>query len=115
MYKEDGKDKICDYFTLVFNQNTAITAGNAIYGERMYACSFLNIVVQINDSCTTCPPPDLSKIMKYVGKNNVNNLSNFTTDPTRVCFCEGGIPQENCLPCLWLHLVMILGQCLELS
>ena len=92
VYKGDGYHSHCEYFTLIFDQNTAEIAGNAVYGDRISACMPL---VNNIDTCTltNCPLPDFSTIMEYVGSKNTNNLSNFTSDPTRVCFCSGGIPQ----------------------
>ena len=80
-----GSPDDCEFFTLTFNQNTAGIAGNAVYGGRTAAC------IPSNNSmyCTDCSSPDFSEIFKY---NGVGDTSNFTSDPTRVCFCENGIP-----------------------
>ena len=74
---------------ILFNQNTAGIAGNAVYGDRISAC----IPANESDYCTNCPRVDFSTIMEYVGTENENDLSNFTSDATRVCFCKDGIPQ----------------------
>ena len=84
----DGSPDNCDFFSLEFNQNTAKIAGNAVYGDRTAAC------IPSNSSlyCTNCSAPDFSAIYHYNGFGNSSDLSNFTSDPTRVCFCKDGIP-----------------------
>ena len=72
----------CQFLSFTFNQNKAGTAGNAIYGGRTSACT---------------PTPshlisERSHIFHYKGVNDSSDLSNFTSDPTRVCFCENDIP-----------------------
>ena len=77
----------CDLFgfSITFNQNKASIAGNAIYGGRTSACFAL-------PSCRQCSIPDISELHLYNGVNDSSDLSKFTSDPTRVCFCENGIP-----------------------
>ena len=84
----DGSPDNCDFFSLQFNQNTAKIAGNAVYGDRTAAC------IPSNSSlyCTNCSTPDFSAIYHYNGVGDSSDLSNFTSDPTRVCFCKDGIP-----------------------
>ena len=72
-------------FSLSFSQNKANIAGNAIYGGQTSACV-------PSDTCFKCPVPDFSEIFQYHGVNDSSDLSNFTSDPTRVCFCENGRP-----------------------
>ena len=78
----------CGLFTLVFNQNRAGIAGNAVYGDHTSAC----MPTSISNYCSNCSLPDPSKMFQYNGLNDSSDLSNFTSDPTRVCFCENGIP-----------------------
>ena len=78
----------CDLFELHFNQNTAGIAGGAMYGGRTSAC----IPSTSNTFCTNCLFPDASDIFQYNGTGDNSDLSNFTSDPTRVCFCKNGIP-----------------------
>ena len=75
----------CKLFSLSFSQNKADIAGNAIYGGQTAACV-------PSDTCFNCPVPDVSEIFQYHGVNDSSDLSNFTSDPTRVCFCENGRP-----------------------
>ena len=75
----------CPLFSLTFTQNKAGIAGNAIYGGLTSNC--------IINSCN-CFIPDVSDIFQYNGVNDSSDLSSFTSDPTRVCFCENGVP--NC-------------------
>ena len=82
----------CQTFSLTFNQNKAGTAGNAIYGGRTSACSQCGKNTEY--ICDDCSIPDGSDLFHYNGMNDSSDLSNFTSDPTRVCFCEKGIP--NC-------------------
>ena len=82
----------CQFFSLTFNQNKAGTAGNAIYGGHTSAC--LQCGKDIEDICHRCLPPDGSDLFHYNGVNDSSDLSNFTSHPTRVCFCENDIP--NC-------------------
>ena len=90
VYLQNNEDSShCTYFHMLFNQNTAGIAGNAIYGDRTSAC----IPAKVNAYCIDCPRLYFSTIMEYVGNESIHNLSNFTSDPTRVCFCESGIPQ----------------------
>ena len=80
----------CQIFSLTFNQNKAGTAGNAIYGGRTCACSQCG--KNIEDICDDCSIPQGSDLFHYNGVNDSSDLSNFTSDPTRVCFCENDIP-----------------------
>ena len=74
---------ICPLFSVTFTQNKAGIAGNAIYGGLTTNC--------IINSCY-CFIPDVSDIFQYNGVNDSSDLSSFTSDPTRVCFCENGVP-----------------------
>ena len=85
----DNSTNSCKFFNINFHQNKAGKAGNAIYGDYTSACLPCG-----KDSCSTCPIPDGSEIFHYIGVNDSSDLSNFTSDPTRVCFCENNIP--NC-------------------
>ena len=69
----------CELFSLTFQHNKASIAGNAIYGGRTSAC----LPSSRDDFCLDCPFPE-----------NSTELSMFTSDPTRLCFCEDGVP--NC-------------------
>ena len=80
----------CQFFSLTFNQNRAGTAGNAIYGGRTSAC--LPCGATPKDFCYNCSIPDASDLYRYNGVNDSSDLSSFASDPTRVCFCENGIP-----------------------
>ena len=82
----DSSSEDCQLFSMTFNQNKAGVAGNAIYGDRTLAC------LPKDDFCSHCPFPYTSDIYQYNGVNDSSDLSNFTSDPTRVCFCENGIP-----------------------
>ena len=78
----------CYMFKINFYHNWAGTAGNAIYGGHTSACMPL-----VNeDICTLCQYPELSDLFHYSGVNDSSDFSSFTSDPTRVCFCENGIP-----------------------
>ena len=81
----DSSSDICQLFSLSFNQNRAGTAGNAIYGGRTSACL----------PCEDCEYGPVTNIFQYNGVNDTSDLSNFTSDPTRACFCEKGIPNCN--------------------
>ena len=85
-----GPQDDCEVFTLTFNQNRAGIAGNAVYGGRTSAC----IPSDASTYCTNCSMPQFSEIFQYNGNGDSSDLSNFTSDPTRVCFCENGVP--NC-------------------
>ena len=80
----------CQFFLLTFNQNKADIAGNAIYGGHTSAC--FPCGKDVESFCQSCPVPDGSELFHYNGVNDSSDLSNFTSDPTRVCFCENGIP-----------------------
>ena len=86
----ESSSKSCQIFSLTFNQNKAGTAGNAIYGGRTSACSQCGR--NIEDICFYCSIPEGSDLFHYNGVNDSSDLSNFTSDPTRVCFCENDIP-----------------------
>ena len=76
-----------DLFSIIFNQNKAGIAGNAIYGGLTMACiPSADIRFCINRAVSPI------NLYKYNGVNDSSDLSNFTSDPTRVCFCENGIP-----------------------
>ena len=83
-------DLSCDLFTLNFNGNRAGIAGNALYGGHTSAC----MPSSVTNYCSNCSLPDPMDIFHYNGLNDISDLSNFTSDPTRVCFCENGVP--NC-------------------
>ena len=90
----DSSSESWKFFSLTFNQNKAGTAGNAIYGGRTSAC-FPGRKINLEDlSNNKCPIADGSDLFHYNGVNDSSDLSNFTSDPTRVCFCEKDIP--NC-------------------
>ena len=42
--------------------------------------------------CSNCLLPNVSDVFQYNGVNDSSDLSGFTSDPTRVCFCENGRP-----------------------
>ena len=73
----------CPLFSLNFTQNKAGIAGNAIYGGLTSNC-------RVSDC--RCSIPDVSKLFQYNGVNDSSDLSSFTSEPTRVCFCENGVP-----------------------
>jgi hypothetical protein len=75
----------CPLFSLTFTQNRAGVAGNAIYGGYTSSC--------IVNHCE-CHIPNVTEIFQYNGVNDSSDLSSFTSDPTRVCFCFNGVP--NC-------------------
>ena len=85
----DDSDDVCQVFSMTFNQNKAGVAGNAIYGgHKPPSC----IPSNREETCYGCHPPDMSDLLKYNGVNDSSYYSSFTSDPTRVCFCENGIP-----------------------
>ena len=86
----DRSPTTCRLFSLSFNQNRAGIAGNAIYGGRTSAC----IPSYRESFCSNCSLPDASDIFQYHGVNDTSDLSSFTSDPTRVCFCENGRPNR---------------------
>ena len=75
-------------YSITFNHNIAGIAGNAIYGGRTSAC----MPFTSKGICTLCSHPKHLELFYYVGVNDSSDLSDFTSDPTRVCFCENGIP-----------------------
>ena len=83
----DNSTDTCQFFNLNFNHNKADRAGSGIYGGRTSACLPCG-----KDVCSTCPIPDGADLFHYSGFNDSSDLSNFTSDPTRACFCENGIP-----------------------
>ena len=86
----DNFSESCQFFSLTFHQNKADIAGNAIYGGHTSAC--FPCGKDVEPFCHSCPVPDGSELFHYNGVNDSSDLSNFTSDPTRVCFCENGIP-----------------------
>ena len=88
----DNSSYRCQNFSVNFNQNKAGSAGNAIYGGHTSACSQCG--KDIEDICYGCSIPEGSDLFHYNGVNDSSDLSNFTSDPTRVCFCDNDIP--NC-------------------
>ena len=103
-----GSAKNCEYFTISFNQNSAAIAGNAVYGDRTSAC----IPSSEDMYCTNCSSVDLSENFEYNGIGDASDLSNFTSDPSRVCFCEHGIP--NCFT-IQRDIVVYPGELFNLS
>ena len=89
---EENPFNSCPLFSVTFNQNKAGIAGNAIYGGLTSACIPTNR--DRLDICLYCKLPIASDIYQYNGVNDSSDLSSFTSDPTRVCFCVNGIP--NC-------------------
>ena len=86
---EDPSHTQCLWFSITFNQNKAGIAGNAIYGGYTSAC----MPTQSKNICyNKCPFPQASHLFKYIGVNDSSDLSSFTSEPTRVCFCDNGIP-----------------------
>ena len=81
----DSSSEDFQLFSITFNQNKAGVAGNAIYGDKTSAC----LLKSRDDFCSHCPFPE---IYQYNGVNDTSDLFSFTSDPTRVCFCENGIP-----------------------
>ena len=81
----DNISESCNLFSLSFYQNKAYIAGYAIYGDHTLAC------LPSNSICN-CPYPDVLDVYKYNGVNDSSDLSNFTSDPTRVCFCKNNVP-----------------------
>ena len=79
--------KMFDWFSITFNQNKAGVAGNAIYGGLTMAC----IPSADTGFCGNRSVTPIN-LYKYNGVNDSSDLSNFTSDPTRVCFCDSGIP-----------------------
>ena len=84
----DSSSDLCHPFTLTFNQNKAGKAGNAIYGGHTLAC------LPYDSECVCTRSVPLNTLYIYNPVNDSSYLSNFTSDPTRVCFCENSIP--NC-------------------
>ena len=79
----------CEVFSITFNQNKAGIAGSAIYGGQTSAC------LPTGYACySKCPFPTITDMYQYNGVNDSSDLSDFTSDPTRACFCENGLP--NC-------------------
>ena len=79
----------CQTFSITFDQNKAGTAGNAIYGGQTLACMPGGYYCY-----SKCIFPNITDIYHYNGVNDSSDLSDFTSDPTRVCLCENGNP--NC-------------------
>ena len=84
---QEPNEHSCRLFLLTFNHNRAGIAGNAIYGGYTSGC----MPDESEYFCSNCPFPTF---FYYIGVNDSSDLSAFTSDPTRVCFCENGIP--NC-------------------
>ena len=82
----DSSYDICQFFNINFSQNKAGRAGHAIYGDYTSACLPCG-----KDIRSTCRIPDESQIFHYNGFSNSSDISNFTSDPTRVCFCKNGV------------------------
>ena len=89
---EENSFNSCPLLLVTFNQNKAGRAGNAIYGGLTSACTPTNR--EELDICFYCQLPVASDLYQYNGVNDSSDLSSFTSDPTRVCFCVNGIP--NC-------------------
>ena len=90
----DSFPESCQFFFFIFNKNKAGTAGTAIYGGRTSACTSTHSLCGRDIACDVCSISDGSDLFQYNGVNDSSDLSNFTSDPTRVCFCENDIP--NC-------------------
>ena len=73
----------CLFFLPTFSQNTAGIAGNVIYGGRISAC----MPSDEDMYCDRC-----LYLLTHARVKSSSNVSDFTSDPTRVCFCENGIP-----------------------
>ena len=86
---QEGATKVCKFSSFTFNQNRANIAGNAIYGGHTSACQ--PCTFQRDDNCSNLPVPNATELFGYKA-NDSSSLSSFTSDPTRVCFCEAGIP-----------------------
>ena len=84
----DNISESCNLFSLSFHQNKAYIAGNAIYGDHTLACLPSNSTGGI----CYCQYPNVLDVYQYNGVNDSSDLSNFTSDPTRVCFCKNDIP-----------------------
>ena len=89
---EENSFNSCPLLLVTFNQNKAGIAGNAIYGGLTSACTPTNR--EELDICFYCQLPVASDLYQYNGVNDSSDLSSFTSDPTRICFCVNGIP--NC-------------------
>ena len=76
-----------DWFSITFNQNKAGIAGNAIYGGWTMAC-IPSSDIRYCENRVVSP----INLYKYNGVNDSSDLSNFTSNPTRVCFCDNGNP-----------------------
>ena len=86
VFHSDSHTSSCNLYSLIFNQNKADIAGNAIYGGRTSAC------ILSERNCYNCPFPDATDLFQYSGVNDSSDNSRFTSDPTRACFCVNGIP-----------------------
>ena len=86
------QSKANDSYSITFNQNKEGIAGNAIYGGWTLACMPGNEEDSLCTSAVNVSLPPLN-IYNYNGFGG-SDLSNFTSDPTRVCFCEKGIPNS---------------------
>lgn len=78
----------CQHFNITFSENEAGVAGNAIYGGRTGAC----MPSDDDTFCSDCSFPETNHLYTYHGMNDSSDLSSFSSDPTRVCFCDNGIP-----------------------
>ena len=72
------------------DKNKAGIAGSAIYGGRLSACMHC-VVTRKHFNCSNFTTFDVNDLFQH---NDSSDLSSFTSDPTRVCFCENGTP--NC-------------------
>ena len=72
------------------DKNKAGIAGSAIYGGRLSACMHC-VVTRKHFNCNNFTTFDVTDLFQH---NDSSDLSSFTSDPTRVCFCENGTP--NC-------------------
>ena len=79
---QENQFEFCPSFVLHFDENKADIAGNIIYGDYTSACTPRNVSNVLNCNCNITLALD-----HYQYKNDSSDLSDFTSDPTRVCFC----------------------------
>lgn len=77
--------------SFLFINNTAMNGGNAIYGESIENCtaSTNNVGAITGREILTSWP------MFYFDPSFTTDISVISSDPTRVCVCEGGMPNCN--------------------
>ena len=79
---QENQFEFCPSFVLHFDENKADIACNIIYGDYTSACTPRNVSNVLNCNCNITLALD-----HYQYKNGSSDLSDFTSDPTRVCFC----------------------------